>query len=51
MRVGTDAITVTAGGLDGGEHDSLELAVREGAQRLKDVQAGKTPAPGPGGSR
>ncbi|MET7475285.1 hypothetical protein ABZT17_13110 [Streptomyces sp. NPDC005648] len=48
VRVGNDAITVTAGGLDGGEHDSLELAVREGAQRLKDVQSGKTPAPGPG---
>ncbi|MEU6252741.1 hypothetical protein [Streptomyces sp. NPDC047043] len=48
VRVGNDAITVTAGGLDGGEHDSLELAVRKGAQRLKDVQAGKTPAPGPG---
>jgi hypothetical protein len=51
VRVGSDAITVTAGGLDGGEHDSLELAVRKGAQRLKDVQAGKTPAPGPGGTR
>jgi len=48
VRVGNDAITVTAGGLDGGEHDSLELAVRKGAQRLKDVQAGRTPAPGPG---
>ncbi|MFF4249961.1 hypothetical protein ACFY1L_01980 [Streptomyces sp. NPDC001663] len=48
VQVGTDAITVTAGGLDGGEHDSVELAVRTGAQRLKDVQAGKTPAPGPG---
>ncbi|MER8004424.1 hypothetical protein [Streptomyces sp. NPDC094149] len=48
VRVGNDAITVTAGGLAGGEHASLELAVREGAQRLKQVNAGKTPAPGPG---
>ncbi|MEU3337017.1 hypothetical protein [Streptomyces sp. NPDC006668] len=51
VRVGNDAITVTAGGLAGGAHDSLELAVREGAQRLKQVQAGKTPAPGPGRTR
>ncbi|WP_030935998.1 hypothetical protein [Streptomyces sp. NRRL S-646] len=48
VRVGSDAITVTAGGLAGGAHDSLEPAVRKGAQRLKDVQAGKTPAAGPG---
>lgn len=48
VRVGSDAITVTAGGLAGGAHDALELAVRKGAQRLKDVQAGKTPAAGPG---
>ncbi|MCH5670759.1 hypothetical protein [Streptomyces gilvus] len=51
VRVGNDAITVTAGGLTGGAHDSLELAVREGAQRLKQVKAGKTPAPGPGRTR
>ena len=47
VRVGNDAITVTAGGLDGGEHASLELAVRKGAQRLNDVLSGKTPAGGP----
>ncbi|MFF4905475.1 hypothetical protein ACFY2T_11450 [Streptomyces sp. NPDC001260] len=51
VRVGNDAITVTAGGLSGGAHASLELAVREGAQRLKEVQAGKTPAPGPARNR
>jgi len=44
VRVGSDAITVTAGGLDGDEHDSTEQAVKTGTQRLKDVQAGKTPA-------
>ncbi|MFJ9114851.1 hypothetical protein ACIRJO_04805 [Streptomyces sp. NPDC102394] len=48
VRIGNDAITVTAGGLAGGQHASLELAVREGAQRLKQVKAGKTPAPGAG---
>jgi hypothetical protein len=48
VRVGTDAITVTAGGLDGGEDDSVERAVELGTQRLKDVQAGRTPAADPG---
>ncbi|MEV5908668.1 hypothetical protein DMH25_12600 [Streptomyces sp. WAC 01325] len=47
VRVGTDAITVTAGGLDGGQPDSVEQAVKLGTQRLKDVLAGKTPAPTP----
>ncbi|MET9833335.1 hypothetical protein ABZ078_29430 [Streptomyces sp. NPDC006385] len=47
VRVGNDAITVTAGGLDGDEHDSVEQAVRLGTQRLKDVLAGKTPASTP----
>ncbi|WP_328346109.1 hypothetical protein [Streptomyces violaceus] len=47
VRVGNDAITVTAGGLDGGETDSVEQAVKLGTQRLKDVLAGKTPAPDP----
>ncbi|MET9682449.1 hypothetical protein [Streptomyces coeruleorubidus] len=48
VRVGDDAITVTAGGLDGDENDSVEQAVRLGTQRLKDVLAGKTPSPDPG---
>lgn len=37
VRVGTDAITVTAGGLDGDEDDSVEDAVRAGTKRLDDV--------------
>ncbi|CAM5295376.1 hypothetical protein [Streptomyces coeruleorubidus] len=48
VRVGDDAITVAAGGLDGDEDDSVEQAVRLGTQRLKDVLAGKTPSPNPG---
>ncbi|MGV9455612.1 hypothetical protein [Streptomyces sp. NPDC003635] len=44
VQVGSDAITVTAGGLDGDEDDSVEDAVEKGTQRLEDVQAGKTPS-------
>lgn len=47
VRVGDDAITVTAGGLDGDENDSVQQAVQQGTQRLKDVLAGKSPAPSP----
>ncbi|MFI6370596.1 hypothetical protein [Streptomyces sp. NPDC050546] len=47
VRVGNDAITVTAGGLDGDEQDSAEQAVKIGTQNLKDVLAGKTPSPDP----
>ncbi|MGN9758461.1 hypothetical protein [Streptomyces sp. SD31] len=47
VRVGADAITVTAGGLDGGEDDSVKEALENGTQRLKDVRAGKTPAASP----
>lgn len=47
VRVGNDAITVTAGGLDGDEQDSAEQAVKIGAPNLKDVLAGKTPSPDP----
>ncbi|MET9968053.1 hypothetical protein ABZZ80_19530 [Streptomyces sp. NPDC006356] len=47
VRVGNNAITVTSGGLDGDEHDSMEQAVQLGTQRLKDVLAGKTPAASP----
>ncbi|MGI5430009.1 hypothetical protein [Streptomyces sp. CA-179760] len=47
VRVGNDAITVTAGGLDGDEQDSVEQAVKTGTQNLKDVLAGKTPSPDP----
>lgn len=48
VRVGADAITVTAGGLAGDEDDSVEQAVTKGTQRLKDVLAGKTPTANPG---
>ncbi|MGW6542629.1 hypothetical protein ACWGBH_07220 [Streptomyces massasporeus] len=47
VRVGDDAITVTAGGLDGDENDSTQQAVRQGTQRLEDVLAGKSPAASP----
>ncbi|MFC5212739.1 hypothetical protein [Streptomyces coerulescens] len=47
VRVGTDAITVTAGGLDGGQQDSVNQAVTLGTQRLKDVLEGKSPAATP----
>ncbi|MEV8596354.1 hypothetical protein [Streptomyces sp. NPDC052012] len=47
VRVGSDAITVTAGGLDGGEKESVDAAVRQGTERLKDVLAGRTPAASP----
>ncbi|GHB31888.1 lipoprotein [Streptomyces viridiviolaceus] len=48
VRVGNDAITITAGGLDGGEADSVTQGVELGTQRLKDVLAGKTPTSNPG---
>ncbi|WSQ13604.1 hypothetical protein OG604_40965 [Streptomyces sp. NBC_01231] len=47
VRVGTDAVTVTGGGPDGGEDDSVERAVQQGTPRLTDVLAGRTPAPDP----
>ncbi|CAL9285741.1 MULTISPECIES: hypothetical protein [Streptomyces] len=47
VRVGDDAITVTAGGLDGAEQNSVEQAARLGTQRLEDVLAGRTPAASP----
>ncbi|MFF0002742.1 hypothetical protein ACFYQT_04660 [Streptomyces tibetensis] len=47
VRVGDDAITVTAGGLDGDENDSTKQAVQQGTQRLQDVLAGKSPAASP----
>lgn len=48
LRVGTDAITITNGGLDGADHDSTEQAAKLGTARLKDVHAGRTPAADPG---
>ncbi|MFJ6895049.1 hypothetical protein [Streptomyces hokutonensis] len=48
VRVGTDAITVTSGGLDGTESGTTGAAVRQGTSHLKDVLAGKTPPAQPG---
>ncbi|MFK4102099.1 hypothetical protein ACI2L1_18870 [Streptomyces sp. NPDC019531] len=48
LRVGTDAITITNGGLDGADSDSTERAAKLGTERLKDVRAGRTPAADPG---
>jgi hypothetical protein len=47
VRVGSDAVTVTAGGLDGGEKDSVDAAVQQGTRRLQDVLAGRTPPASP----
>ncbi|MER5755466.1 hypothetical protein [Streptomyces sp. NPDC002088] len=47
VQVGPNAITVTNGGVDGVDHDSTGNAVLFGTQRLKDVLAGKSPAPSP----
>ncbi|MFF4394605.1 hypothetical protein [Streptomyces sp. NPDC001480] len=44
VRVGASGITVTNGGPAGADHGSTGTAVQQGAQRLKDVLAGKTPA-------
>ncbi|MGW1721736.1 hypothetical protein ACWCQK_02230 [Streptomyces sp. NPDC002306] len=46
-QVGADAVTVTNGGPDGADHDSTADAVLFGTQHLKDVLAGKSPAPAP----
>ncbi|MFB7090452.1 hypothetical protein [Streptomyces sp. NPDC056296] len=47
VRVGTSALTVTGGGLDGDEAASVEQAVRQGTERLKTVLDGGTPSPQP----
>ncbi|MFJ2398105.1 hypothetical protein ACIOTI_35910 [Streptomyces sp. NPDC087843] len=51
VRVGSNAITVTNGGLGGTEADSTQQAVSLGTQRLKDVLAGKSPAEQPPGQQ
>ena len=48
LRVGTDAITITNGGLDGVDGDSTKTAAELGTGRLEDVQAGRTPSADPG---
>ncbi|GGW26318.1 hypothetical protein GCM10010350_06940 [Streptomyces galilaeus] len=47
VRVGNDAITITNGGLDGADEDTTKKAVEQGTDRLKEVQAGRTPTPTP----
>ncbi|WP_217167144.1 hypothetical protein [Streptomyces sp. AC512_CC834] len=47
VRVGTSALTVTGGGLDGGQTSSVEQGVRQGTERLKTVLSGGTPSPQP----
>ncbi|MEZ7002162.1 hypothetical protein [Streptomyces sp. AD55] len=47
VRVGTDAVVVTGGGLDGGETDSVRQAAGQGTERLQTVLAGRTPSPHP----
>lgn len=49
VRVGSNAITVTNGGLDGADHDTTSAAVEQGTQRLQEVLAGRTPQPTPSG--
>ncbi|AZM64144.1 MULTISPECIES: hypothetical protein [unclassified Streptomyces] len=49
VRIGTSAITVTNGGLDGADHDTTTAAVEQGTQRLQEVLAGRTPSPTPSG--
>ncbi|WP_019070869.1 hypothetical protein [Streptomyces hokutonensis] len=48
VRVGTDAITVTSGGLNGTESGTTKAALEQGTSRLKDILAGKTPPAQPG---
>jgi hypothetical protein len=51
VRVGDSAAFLTNGGLDGAESDSTVQALQQGAQRLKDVLAGKSPAAQPPGQQ
>ncbi|MDX3530026.1 hypothetical protein P1P75_27325 [Streptomyces sp. ID05-39B] len=47
VRVGNDAITITNGGLDGADENTTKTAAEQGTERLKEVQAGRTPTPTP----
>ncbi|MEW2452083.1 hypothetical protein AB0896_31770 [Streptomyces parvulus] len=47
VRVGTSALAVTGGGLDGDQADAVEQGVRQGTDRLKTVLDGGTPSPQP----
>ncbi|MEU3660427.1 hypothetical protein AB0E77_11820 [Streptomyces sp. NPDC032940] len=48
VRVGTNAVAVTGGGLGGAETGSVQQAAQQGTERLETVLAGKTPSPQPG---
>ncbi|WP_448321206.1 hypothetical protein [Streptomyces sp. CO7] len=45
VRVGTNAITVTQGGVSGAKTSTTDSAVRQGTPRLQEVLAGRTPTP------
>ncbi|MGW5327934.1 hypothetical protein [Streptomyces sp. NPDC004014] len=45
VRAGSSGIVVTNGGPSGVDHAATQTAVRQGAQRLQQVLAGKTPSP------
>jgi len=47
VRLGTDAITITNGGLGGADSDSTKTAAELGTARLKVVQSGGTPSADP----
>ncbi|MFG3248950.1 hypothetical protein [Streptomyces sp. NPDC048187] len=47
VRVDTSALTVTGGGVDGGQSSSVQQGVRQGTERLQTVLDGKTPSPQP----
>ncbi|MEL7991858.1 hypothetical protein [Streptomyces albidoflavus] len=47
VRMGTDAFTVMNGGVGGADPSTTENAVQQGAHRLQEVRAGRTPAPTP----
>ncbi|MFE9612437.1 hypothetical protein [Streptomyces sp. NPDC006012] len=47
LRVGASGAAVTNGGPVGARHKTTETAVREGARRLTDVLAGRTPTANP----
>ncbi|MFE0805934.1 hypothetical protein ACFW34_00360 [Streptomyces sp. NPDC058848] len=49
VRVGSSALTVTGGGLDGREITAVEQGARQGTERLQTVLAGGTPSPQPAG--
>lgn len=47
VRVGSSAVAVTGGGLDGREITSVQQGARQGTERLRTVLDGGTPSPQP----